>query len=60
LNHALHCAAITQFCHRHSPGCAYYERKLAEGHTPREAIRPLKRRLSDIVWPHLIADAKPC
>jgi transposase len=58
LNHALHCAAITQIRHRHSPGRAYYERKLAEGKTPREAIRALKRRLSDIVWRHLIADAQ--
>ena len=37
---------------------AYYDRKLAEGKTPREAIRALKRRLSDIVWRHLIADAQ--
>jgi transposase len=57
LNHALHCAAITQIRHRHSPGRAYYDRKLAEGKTPREAIRALKRRLSDVVWRHLIADA---
>jgi transposase len=57
LNHALHCAAITQLRHPHSPGRGYYERKLAEGHTPREAIRSLKRRLSDVVWRHLIADA---
>ena len=58
LNHALHCAAITQIRHRHSPGRGYYERKLAEGKTPREAIRALKRRLSDVVWRHLIADAQ--
>ena len=58
LNHALHCAAITQIRHRHSPGRAYYDRKLAEGHTPREAIRGLKRRLSDVVWRHLVADAQ--
>ena len=58
LNHALHSAAITQIRHRHSPGRGYYERKLAEGKTPREAIRSLKRRLSDIVWRHLIADAR--
>ena len=57
LNHALHCAAITQIRHRHSPGRSYYDRKLAEGHTPREAIRALKRRLSDVVWRHLVADA---
>ena len=58
LNHAIHCAAITQIRYPHSPGRSYYERKLAEGKTPREAIRALKRRLSDIVWRHLIADAR--
>jgi len=58
LNHALHCAAIVQIRHRHSPGRGYYDRKLAEGKTPREAIRALKRRLSDIVWRHLVADAE--
>lgn len=58
LNHALHCAAITQIRHRHSPGRGYYDRKLAEGKTPREAIRALKRRISDIVWRHLVADAQ--
>jgi len=47
-----------KFRHRHSPGRRYYERKLAEGHTPREAIRALKRRLSDVVWRHLVADAQ--
>jgi transposase len=58
LNHALHCAAITQIRHRHSPGRSYYDRKLAEGKTPREAIRSLKRRLSDVIWRHLVADAQ--
>jgi transposase len=58
LNHAIHCAAITQIRYSHSPGRCYYERKLAEGKTPREAIRALKRRLSDIVWRHLVADAQ--
>jgi transposase len=50
-------AAVTQIRHRHSPGRGYYDRKLAEGKTPREALRALKRRLSDVVWRHLIADA---
>jgi transposase len=58
LNHALHCAAITQIRYPHSEGRAFYDRKLAEGHTPREAIRALKRRLSDIVWRHLVADPR--
>jgi transposase len=39
LNHALHCAAITQLRHAHSPGRDYYERKLAEGHTRRPVTR---------------------
>jgi len=54
----LHIAAITQIRHPHSPGRRYYDRKLTEGHTPREAIRALKRRLSDVVWRHLVADAR--
>ena len=58
LNHAIHCAAITQIRHRHSPGRAYYDRRIAEGKTPREAIRALKRRLSDVVWRHLVADTQ--
>ena len=37
------------------PGFAY-DRKLDEGHTPKEAIRALKRRISNIVYRHLIAD----
>ena len=58
LNHALHIAAITQIRYPHSPGRRYYDRKLAEGKTPREAVRALKRRLSDVVWRHLVADAQ--
>jgi transposase len=42
LNHAIHMAAITQIRHKHSPGRAYYERKLAEGKTKKEATRALK------------------
>jgi transposase len=58
LNHALHIAAITQIRYGHSPGRRYYDRKLAEGKTPREAVRALKRRLSDVVWRHHVADAR--
>jgi transposase len=58
LNHALHIAAVTQIRHRSSPGRGYYDRKLNEGKTPREAIRALKRRLSDVVWRHLVDDAR--
>ena len=57
LNHAIHIAAVTQIRHRHSPGRAYYDRKRAEGQTGREAIRALKRQLSDVIYRHLVADA---
>jgi hypothetical protein len=36
----------------------YYDRKRAQGKTPREALRSLKRRLSDIVWRQLVDDAR--
>ena len=51
-------AAVTQISHRHSPGRAYYQRKRAEGQTPKEALRSLKRRLSDVIFARLQADAR--
>ena len=57
LNHAIHMAAITQIRHAHSPGRAYYDRKLAEGKTKKEALRALKRRISDALYERLVADA---
>ena len=44
LNHAIHMAAVTQIGHRHSEGRAYYDKKLAEGKTAKEALRSLKRQ----------------
>jgi transposase len=58
LNHALDIVAITQIRYPHSPGRHYYDRNLTEGKTPREAVRSLKRRLSDIARRHLAADAR--
>ena len=49
LNHALHMAAVTQVGHD-TPGRAYYQRKIAEGKTKKEALRALKRRISDAVY----------
>jgi transposase len=57
LNHAIHMAAVTQIRHRHSDGRAYYDRKLAEGKTHKEALRALKRRVSDAIFARLQADA---
>jgi transposase len=55
LNHAIHLIAVTQIA-RDTPGRRYYARKLAEGKTSKEALRALKRRISDAVWRHLQAD----
>ena len=56
LNHALHMAAICQVRHRHSEGRAYFERKVAEGKTKNDAIRSLKRHLSNVVYRQLLLD----
>ena len=55
LNHAIHTAALTQIAHDH-PGRVYYARKLAEGKTKKEALRALKRRISDVIYRQLLAD----
>jgi transposase len=55
LNHALYMMAMVQV-RRPSAGQAYYRRKLAEGKSPKEALRCLKRRLSDAVYRCLLAD----
>jgi transposase len=57
MNHVLHIAAIVQIRHD-TEGRAYYRRKLAESKTPMEALRCLKRRLSDVVYRQLVADAQ--
>ena len=57
LNHVIHIAAVTQLRHRHSPGRAFYDRKRAEGMTSRSAVRAMKRRISNTIYRHLIADA---
>ena len=58
LNHAIHMAAVTQVRHRHSQGRAYYDKKLAEGKTPKEAMRSLKRQVSNAIYARLQADAR--
>jgi transposase len=55
LNHAIHMMAVTQVRHD-TPGRAYYLRKQAEGHSRKEAMRALKRRISDTVYRQLVID----
>jgi hypothetical protein len=50
-------AAITQIRHKHSDGRACYDKKIAEGKIPREALRALKRQISDAIYKCLKADA---
>ena len=57
MNHVLHIAAIVQLRHD-TEGRAYFRRKVAAGKTRMEALRCLKRRLSDVLYRRLVADAK--
>jgi transposase len=49
INRALHIMAVVQLRHD-TEGRAYFRRKLAAGKTPMEAVRCLKRRLSNVVY----------
>ena len=57
MNHMIHIAAITQL-RLDTEGRAYYRRKRAEGKKPLEAMRCLKRRISDAIYRQLVADAQ--
>ena len=57
LNHVLYMAGIVQL-RNDTTGRAYYRRKLAAGKTSMEAMRCLRRRLSDVVYRQLAADAR--
>jgi transposase len=57
INRVLHVMAIVQLRHD-TPGRAYYRRRLADGKTSMEAMRCLKRRLSDIVYRQMVRDVR--
>jgi transposase len=56
--HAIHMAAVTQIGHRHGQARAYDDKKLAEGKTPTEALRALKRQISNAIFAWLQNDAR--
>ena len=58
LNRVIHTAALTQISRPNTEGRTYYERCLQRGKSKREAIRALKRRISDRIWTHLQHDQK--
>jgi transposase len=57
LNAAIHRIAITQM-RTHQPAKAYLERRITMGNTKTEALRALKRHLSDVVFRTLLVDAE--
>ncbi|UDY22944.1 IS110 family transposase [Nocardioides sp. Kera G14] len=57
VNHMIHIAAVTQL-RLDTEGRAYYRRKRASGKKQKEAIRSLKRHLSDAIYRQLVADAQ--
>ena len=57
INHAIHMAAITQIRQKHSDGRAYYDKKAAEGKTRKQALRSLKRQISNAIYACLLAGA---
>ncbi len=56
LNCALHRVALTQ-AHWHAEARSYLQRRKDSGDTTKEAIRVLKRRLSDVAYRALLADS---
>src|SRR5215204_2959379 len=57
LNYALHMVAVCQ-ARRSERGGAYYRKKIAQGKSRKEALRCLKRRISDAVFASLVADSQ--
>ncbi|MCW2764273.1 MAG: family transposase [Nocardioides sp.] len=57
MNHMIHIAAVTQL-RLDTDGRAYHRRKRSEGKKPLEAMRCLKRRISDAIYRQLLADAQ--
>ena len=57
LNYALHMVATCQ-ARSDARGGTYYRKKMAEGKSRKEALRCLKRRVSDAVFRSLLADSQ--
>jgi transposase len=55
INRALHIMAVVQL-RNPTQGRAYFDAKKAAGKTSMESMRALKRRLSNVVYAHMLAD----
>ncbi|WP_083914048.1 IS110 family transposase [Nocardia concava] len=57
INRVLHIMAVVQLRHR-TAGRIYYDARKAGGKTSMEALRALKRRLSNVVYARMLADQR--
>jgi transposase len=57
LNYVLHMVAVCQ-ARSEARGGTYYRKKMAEGKSRKEALRCLKRCVSDAVFRSLLADSR--
>ncbi len=57
INHAIHVVAVTQV-RNDTPARKLYARKVTEGKTKKEALRVVKRRVSDAIYRQLVLDAQ--
>ncbi|MFD6357031.1 transposase [Nocardia tengchongensis] len=57
INRVLHIIAIVQL-HNHTPVRVYYDSRRADGKTSMEALRALKRRLSNVVYARMLLDQR--
>ncbi|MEC3957635.1 IS110 family transposase [Nocardia sp. CDC153] len=57
INRVLHIMAIVQLRNR-TPGRAYYDLRKTGGKTSMEALRALKRRLSNVIYTRMLADQR--
>ena len=57
INRVLHIMAVVQL-RNPTEGRAYFDRRVAEGKTPMEAMRALKRRLSDVIYRQMMLDSQ--
>lgn len=56
LNHAIHLIAVVQIRHQ-TEGRRYFDRKVAEGKSNKEALRALKRQISNAIYSRLVDDS---
>ena len=58
LNHAVHMTAITQIRQPTTQSRIYFERRVGERKAKREALRSLKRHVSNAIYRQLVLDAQ--